>query len=319
MASIHLYDLTSVAATLLSSIQSNSVKLAVSACSELVESGCQGMALSICRLGLALSPFSSLSPIIMLSTDIPVVLGAALSVSPYELPERRTPPLGPLVYTTKTVPWIPKSVANHTTIWVAIKDALKHKRAERAAFLALSVKEDADLITLLASFDIDAAYANWLPLVPRERVLLHAFSSYGLTTTITTKPISLRTPFPLGKAGRTFTVPTAALETWGLNAPPLSCLMGDPVWVALNPCPTLQPIITKCGIVGTQGSSQPGGTATGIIARDDDALEEFYSTVFPDDIPDEWSVLERSKSHGQQGIVQRKNPWISVFQALVKL
>jgi hypothetical protein len=244
----------------------------------------------------------------MLSTDIPVILGAALSVSPYELPERRTPPLGPLVYTTKTVPWTPKSVANHTTIWVAIKDALKHKRAERAAFLALSVKEDADLITLLASFDIDAAYAKWLPLVPRERVLLHAFSSYGLTTTITTKPISLRTPFPLGKAGRTFTVPTTALETWGLNAPPLSCLMGDPVWVALNPCPTLKPIITKCGIVGT---------ATGIIARDDDALEEFYSTVFPNDIPDEWSAAERSKSHGQQGVVLRKNPWIPAFRLIL--
>jgi len=160
----------------------------------------------------------------MLSTDISVLLGAALSVSAHELPEKRTPPLGPLVYTTKTVPWAPKSVANHTTIWVAIKDALKHKRAERAAFLALSVKEEADLVSLLASFDIDAGYAKWFTLVPRERVLLHAFSSYGLTTIITTKPMPLRTPIPLGKAGRTFTVPTIALETWGLTAPPSHAL-----------------------------------------------------------------------------------------------
>ena len=317
MASIHLYDLPTVAATLLFSIQINDIKTAVSACSELVESGSTALALSTCRLGLALSPFSSLSPTIMLSTDISVVLGAALSVSAHEIPERRAPPLGPLVYTTKTVPWAPKSVANHTTIWVAIKDALKHKRAERAAFLALSVKEDADLVSLLASFDIDVGYAKWFMLVPRERVLLHAFSSYGLTTTISTKPMPLRTPIPEGKAGRTFRVPVEALETWNLTAPPLSCLIGEPVWVALNPCAALKPIITKCGIVGTQGSSQPGGTATGIIARDDDALEEFYSTVFPDDIPDEWSAAERAKSHGQQGVIFRTNPWIPAFRLIL--
>jgi hypothetical protein len=88
--------------------------------------------------------------------------------------------------------------------------------------------------------------------------------------------------------------------------------------VVLHACPALKPIITKCGIVGTQGSSQPGGTATGIIAKNDDALEEFYSTVFPDDIPDEWSVAERAKSHGHQGVCVSKNPWISVFQTLLK-
>jgi len=310
MASIHLYDLTSVAATLLSSIQSNDTIMAVEACSELVESGSAVIALSMCRLALALAPFSSLNPTIMLSTDISALLGAALSVGSYKLPESRTPPLGPLVYTTKTVPWAPKSVANHTTIWVAIKDALKHKRFERAAFLALSVKEEADLVSLLASFDLDSTYSKWFALVPRERVLLHAFSSYGLTTIITTKPMPLRTPIPAGKVGRTFRVPVEALETWNLVAPPLSCLIGEPVWVALNPCATLKPIITKCGIVGT---------ITGIIAKDDDALEEFYTSVFPDDIPDEWSVAERSKSHGHQGIVLRKNPWLSVFQELLKL
>jgi hypothetical protein len=78
--------------------------------------------------------------------------------------------------------------------------------------------------------------------------------------------------------------------------------------VALNPCAALKPIIIKCGIVAT---------TTGIIARDDDALEEFYSTVFPDDIPDEWSAAERAKSHGQQGVVFRTNPWIPAFRSIL--
>lgn len=31
---------------------------------------------------------------------------------------------------------------------------------------------------------------------------------------------------------------------------------------------------------------------------DDDRLEQFYSTYFPDDIPDEWSLADQYKSHG---------------------
>jgi hypothetical protein len=84
--------------------------------------------------------------------------------------------------------------------------------------------------------------------------------------------------------------------------------MGEPVWVALEPCPTIKPMITKYGV---------GATATGIVARDDDALEEFYAAVFPNDIPDEWSVADRAKSHGQQGVVFATNPWVSAFKLLL--
>jgi len=307
MASIHLYDLPTVAATLLYSIQINDTKTVVEACSELVESGSTSLALSVLRLALSLAPFSGLSPTIMLSTDITVLLGAVMAVGGYELPLRRTPPLGPLLYTTKTVPWVPKSVANHATIWIAIKDAVKHGRIERAAFLASAIKEDADLTSLFASFDIDATYSKWLPLVIRERVIFHAFSSLSNIKSVVSSPHALRLPMPAGKAGRTFAVPVQALQTWGISAPPLSQLIGEPVWVVLKACSALKPIITKCGIVGT---------GTGLIAKDDDALEEFYSTVFPDDIPDEWSATERAKSHGQQGVVFIANPWISAFKLL---
>ena len=307
MASLHLYNIPTVAATLLYSLQTADTATAVEACSELVESGYEGLALSMCRLGLALAPFRSIDPTIMLSTDITVLLGAALPVvgGGYELPERRAPPLPPAISTRKSVPWTPKSVVNHATLWGAVQDALKHGRVERAAFLASAVQTDDDLTTLLASFRINAAYAEWLPLVPRERVLFHAFSSLQSVKTVYPRILPLRKPLSVGKGGRTFAVTAAALATWNVAAPPLSQLTGEPVWVALEACPTLKPMIIKCGIVGT---------ATGIMAKDDDALEEFYGAVFPDDIPDEWSAAERAKSHAQQGVVFTTNPWLSAFK-----
>jgi len=239
----------------------------------------------------------------MLSTDITVLLGAAVSAIAYDLPTRPSPPLLPTVSTTKAVPWAPKSVTNYATLWRAVEDALKHGRVDRAAFLASAVQTDGDLTTLLASFRINTAYAEWLPLVPRERVLVHAFSSLQSAKTVYPRVL------PLRKAGkRTFVVTAAALSTWNVAMPPSSQLMGEPVWVALEACPTIKPIITKCGI---------RATATGIVARDDDALEEFYRTVFPDDIPDEWSAVERAKSHGQQGVVFATNPWISAFRLIL--
>lgn len=302
MASIHLYKIPTVAATLLYSLQTADEKTAVEACSELVESGYEGLALSTCRLGLALAPFRSIDPTIMFSNDITVLLGAAVGEG-YALPEGHTPPLPPVVSTTKSVPWAPKSIPNYATLWRAIQDALKHGRVERAAYLASAVQTDGDLTTLLVSFRVDAAYAEWLPLVPRERVLVHAFSSLQSVKMVYPRIL------PLRKTGkRSFTVTAAALSTWNVAAPPLSQLMGEPVWVALEACPTIKPMITKCGIVGT---------ATGIVARDDDALEEFYGTVFPDDIPDEWSAAERAKSHGQQGVVFATNPWASAFKLLL--
>ena len=40
------------------------------------------------------------------------------------------------------------------------------------------------------------------------------------------------------------------------------------------------------------------------IKSNDDTRESFYETYFPDDIPDEWSIAEREKSHGS-GPLQR--------------
>ena len=44
------------------------------------------------------------------------------------------------------------------------------------------------------------------------------------------------------------------------------------------------------------GKLMPGGKI--LSFKDDDTFDEFYSTIFVDDIPDEWSVLDQQKSHG---------------------
>ena len=36
-----------------------------------------------------------------------------------------------------------------------------------------------------------------------------------------------------------------------------------------------------------------------VIFPDDDTLEQFFDTYFPDDIPDEWSKEDQLKSHGR--------------------
>ena len=35
-----------------------------------------------------------------------------------------------------------------------------------------------------------------------------------------------------------------------------------------------------------------------MASQSDDELEAFYGTYFPDDIPDEWSLVDQKKSHG---------------------
>jgi hypothetical protein len=46
----------------------------------------------------------------------------------------------------------------------------------------------------------------------------------------------------------------------------------------------------------------------------DDDLEAFYTTAFPQDIPDEWSAAERAKSHPQWNYALLRNEWTCVVE-----
>ena len=66
----------------------------------------------------------------------------------------------------------------------------------------------------------------------------------------------------------------------------------DPVLILSEGCTFWQNVLRAHGIETDEAT---GAT----IFPDDTALESFYDTYFPDDIPDEWSMEDQLKSHGR--------------------
>lgn len=66
----------------------------------------------------------------------------------------------------------------------------------------------------------------------------------------------------------------------------------DPVGLLSEGCSFWQKTLREYGITYDDAT---GAT----IFPDDDVLERFYATCFPDDIPDEWSKQDQEKSHGR--------------------
>ena len=60
----------------------------------------------------------------------------------------------------------------------------------------------------------------------------------------------------------------------------------------LRGCQFWQRHLSEAGILREESDKQKR-----LVFVSDEALEEFYARFFPDDIPDEWSVEERAKSH----------------------
>jgi len=67
----------------------------------------------------------------------------------------------------------------------------------------------------------------------------------------------------------------------------MSLCCGAPVWVlAPNASPFWKGLVARYGITAS------------LEGRTDDDTEAFFCEGFPYDIPDEWSIAERAKSHG---------------------
>lgn len=134
----------------------------------------------------------------------------------------------------------------------------------------------------LAAIGIHAKYLDAMTATiykPLEyRILEHACAA--LTAYVSVAPAAPSwSHTPAGtRAGRTFGIENAALATWGVKKPPQSDLR-DPT--KLIPAPMFE--------------------------TEEDEID-FYESHFPDDIPDEWSDAEISKSHGicfESGAVDR--------------
>jgi len=141
------------------------------------------------------------------------------------------------------------------------------------------------LTSLLDSFTLNTEWLSLLssPDVPRDRVLFHAFANK------TADPPQRSTPTRT-VAGRSFSIDPRALAQEGVSSPPTSALVGLPLWVPEDDAsPWWKAALQTYGIVARDGSLE-GATA--------EATEAFYTECFPTDIPDEWSMRERAKSHG---------------------
>lgn len=90
-------------------------------------------------------------------------------------------------------------------------------------------------------------------------------------------------------AGRIFTIPPVVYGRWQLQPKPLSRLIGAPLFV-LEDSPYWEHQRTTYNLTINAKNE--------IVFDMDTECENFYTTCFPYDIPDEWCVEERQKSHG---------------------
>ena len=295
MATRNFYDTRSVAAFLLSSLQTGDTTNARFAAAELAHSGLRPLVDQVATLALLLAPprYGFLA--------VEDRLAAALSLPPFELPTLLPPLPPPTKATKKTCSWNPGNPMA-ATIWWAVHDAVKKGRVERAAALTVSSKIGGEaVLSLLLSLEKDGRWLSFVPSGPLGRALLHAYAN----PTLLPEPQSIN----FLDSGRAFSIPSAVLTQWCVPVAPLSLCVGAPVWI-LGPdaSPFWQTLVTKHGISGK-------GCGTYLEGRNDEATEAFYTEGFPQDIPDEWSQAERRKSHGPEETATQiqSNPWAPCF------
>jgi len=227
------------------------------------------------------------------------------------LSERRVTPVAPdppvippVPYETHALsPWtVPPSdwtAGQATTVWRAVRDALRHRNMDRAMVLtaylvvshtpsvhnlltALGVREEIRTVFHEATPDLAIqalrlAYASLVCTEPEHSVV-----------SATVERI-LTTHLPYGRAGRTFTISAKACAEWKVPIPPESDLMGPPAYLR-NGTAFWNAVLQTYRVHIT--------SANEVQCPNDEMLEAFYTAYFPDDIPDEWTAAERQKSHG---------------------
>jgi hypothetical protein len=232
--------------------------------------------------------------------ESPAIAMAAAAAPP---PADYDAPPPPPTWMRHPADWTPNMAG---ALWRAVSESLRKRNADRAFRLTaqLIVGNTASLVDLLAALGIHATYGDLLlqtifaPLC--ARILYRAFVVAVAPPAATQSVPRLR-----GAHGRDFTISVSSLSAWSIQPKPVSRLIGAPLLVvADDACAFWRRV---CRDVRVDGDN--------LIFPNDDACEEFFGTYFPNDIPDEWSVKERAKSHGLPAPPQptQKNPWIPAF------
>ena len=310
MTTKHLYSLDAVQATLLYSLQIGDSTLTVQCSKELIDSGESDLLWKTLTLAWLLQPPNHPNQYsrndAFQKGDIHNFV-ESLVHSPHSLPsyEVKTfaPPPKSVIVSTKPIPWstLPNNWSSDQayTLWATIQSSLQKAHWERATRLTLPLLHSDFLavVALLQALNqpkwaelLEAT--DYLPLA--ERILSHMFASLvakkkQFPQKQSSQNQSMNTTIPVGRKGRTFHISPIALQIWQISTPPITDLMGCPILIGDQTVPYWKTIQEQFGFTVKKKE---------LIFKDDTSLEIFYSTYFPDDIPDEWSNEERQKSHG---------------------
>lgn len=303
MITQHLYTTDTVSATFLSSFFAGDVKTAALCAKELLVSGENDQLERLTTFAwLHDDPaFNTANRLETFKTeDFLQTLLSERRVVPIEISTCIPPP--PYETTVSSLPWarLPHgwTAGNANTVWKAVRDALAHNNYKRAMFLtAYLVKEQSNVIVdLLAALGvkkvlIELLEATTIPEL-RLRILNLAYASliYKTRKNTVVHPVVehiLASCPPLGRAGRNLTISADACAEWAVPIPHDSQFIG-PVTFLQNGTSFWKNVLYSHNIHISKELEFPN----------DEAIESFYTRYFPDDIPDEWSIQERQKSHG---------------------
>jgi hypothetical protein len=111
------------------------------------------------------------------------------------------------------------------------------------------------------------------------------------------------------KQGRLFTIQPAARNRWNIQSTPPTKLIGQPNFI-FEDSPYWN---------AQRNRYQIDLDVNGHIHYESEQLyQDFFQHNFPLDIPDEWNVAEREKSHPQNPNYQPDaNPWAFTFKELI--
>lgn len=200
-------------------------------------------------------------------------------------------------------------------LWSAVEYALIHQFHSHATYLVspLLLENRLSVTTLLTALGTHKAITDtltvttYLPLA--ERIVAHAFAS------ICSMPSRLDNSqwervWTQHPQGRCFSILPEALATWRVQSTPQECLIGCPILVTSSAASNFWKTQVKKHSCQVKNNT--------LVFPSDELCESFYNN-FPIDIPDEWSLAERAKSHGIPlipNIPTTTNPWIVSFLQL---
>jgi hypothetical protein len=316
MATRNLYELDTVLATLLYAIEVDDKTLAIQTTKELVISEESDLAKYTLTLAWWLSEpthihiTSSMTPQDLLygllasscstTTTTP---SPPSDIMPPKAGTHIMPP--PRCWKKLPTGWTPHMAGR---LWSALQYDIKQNFPEHMTELVrpLLTKDKASVISLLEALNVPKFYTDTLSTTKyplNERVLYHCLASQTHSNPVTQNTKQWDSIWNESN-GRCFNIEPDALARWGVKSPNMEQLVGAPTFVTSNASH-----FWKTQVLTHKLTLQPNNMFT---FPNDDLHEAFY-TLFPIDIPDEWSIVERKKSHGILIPMYNPSPWATFF------